>query len=106
MRLTASDTLRILLLLSIFLMIGWCFFIFPNTNNEKSIFELQQEYAGQIQKDLNHLLEPIVGVGNIKTTAQVRLQQVDQTVVSKELISSHQQKITTRRAGLSAKLRP
>ena len=93
----ATDTLRILLLLGIFLMIGWCVFALKNSENEKSIFELQQEYAEQIQKDLNGLFEPIVGTGNIKTATQVRLQQIDQTVVSKELISAHKQNITTTR---------
>ena len=84
-------------MLGIFLMMGWCVLTLKNSENEKSIFELQQEYAGQIQKDLTNLLEPIVGAGNIKTTAQVRLQQIDQTVVSKELLSPHQQSTTTTR---------
>ena len=92
-----TDTLRILLLLGIFLMIGWCLFTLKNSENEKSIFELQQEYAGQIQNNLNNLLESVVGPGNVKTTAQVRLQQIDQTVVSKELESAYKQNTTTTR---------
>jgi len=93
----ASDTLRILLLLGIFLMIGWCVFVLKNSETEKSIFELQQEYAAQIQNNLSDLLEPVVGPGNVKTTAQVRLQQIDQTIVSKELESAYKQNITTTR---------
>ena len=97
MRQRAADTLRILLLTGIFLMIGWCIFTLKNSEQEKSIFELQQEYAGQIQEDLSNLLEPLVGAGNIKTIAQVRLQQIDQTVVSKELTAPYKQSTTTTR---------
>ncbi len=90
-----TDTFKILLLSGIFLMIGWCVFILQIPAREKSLFQLQQEYAQQIQRDLNQLLEPVVGAGNIETIAQVRLQQIDQTVVSKDLSSPYKQNTTT-----------
>ena len=90
----ATDTLRILLLTGIFFMMGLFVFAFYD-NQEKSIFDLQQEYTQNIQKQLNNLLEPLVGAGNVKTSAQVRLQQTDQTTVSKKWYSPTQQTTTT-----------
>ena len=78
-------------------MMGWCVCTLKISENEKSIFELQQEYAQQIRNDLTHLLEPIVGPGNVQTAAQVRLQQIDQTVVSNEWESAYKQNTTTTR---------
>ncbi len=86
----AIHTLRILLLTGIFFVCGWCLYLFQN-QNEKSLFDLQQEYAEQIQKNLNNLLEPVVGAGNIQTMAQVQLQQINQTIVTKELSPTNQQ---------------
>ena len=93
----ASDALRILLLTGIFLMVGLFVFTFYHQEQEKSIFTLQKEYSQSIQKQLNQLLEPLVGPDNLKTTAQVQLQQVDQTVVSKNWDSPQQQTTTTTR---------
>jgi len=90
----ATDTLRVLLLTGIFFMMGLFVFAFYD-NQEKSIFDLQQEYTQNIQKQLNNLLEPLVGAGNVKTSAQVRLQQTDQTTVSKKWDSPTQQTTTT-----------
>ena len=93
----ASDALRILLLTGIFLMVGLFVFTFYHQEQEKSIFTLQKEYSQSIQKQLNQLLEPLVGPDNLKTTAQVQLQQVDQTVVLKNWDSPQQQTTTTTR---------
>ena len=93
-----TDTLRILLLTGIFLMMGLFVFAFYQ-EQEKSIFTLQQQYAQNIQKQLKNLLEPLVGPDNLTTSAQVKLQQVDKTVVSKNLHTT----TTTRYQGPSLK---
>lgn len=93
-----TDTLRILLLTGIFLMMGLFVFAFYQ-EQEKSIFTLQQQYAQNIQKQLKNLLEPLVGPDNLTTSAQVKLQQMDKTIVSKNLHTT----TTTRYQGPSLK---
>ena len=99
----AVETFRILLLIGIFLAVGWCFFLLQNPPAQNSVFELQQEYAEQIQNQVQNLLEPIVGPGNIRTAAQVRLQQIDQTVIVKENIARKKSITTTRYQGPALK---
>lgn len=89
----AIGVFRIMLLIGIFLAMSFCVFMLWHPQNEKSLFDLQQEYAAQVRHQISDLLEPIVGPGNVQTAAQIYLQQIDQTIVSKE-VSPHNQYIT------------
>lgn len=70
--------LLVILILGLYAGIGMCFFVHPRPIYKNS-FQIQTEYAQNLEEKLLNLLEPAVGIGNVRASVMAEITHQNET---------------------------